>query len=215
MLRFIVLLSLTGLAWAQTIDDVVIPRKTELFIRLERSISSRTATAGDKFYGRIAVPVTINDHIIIPSESYVIGHVESAKEAGRVRGTGALGLRLDTVILPDGTTRELQATLSSAEGYETSQPNEEGKVKAQSDQGSVAAESGVKGASVGAVTGGVTRHSWSGVGMGAGIGAATGAVLGVLKKNNEVNLPSGSSITVVLDSDVRFVKPATKQEGAQ
>jgi hypothetical protein len=210
MFRLIVLLSLSGLAWAQSIDEIVIPKKTELFITLERSISSKTAAAGDKFYGRVAVPITQNDRIVIPTGSYVIGHVDAAREAGRLRGKGSLGLRLDTIILPDGVTREIQAVLTSAEGYENTPPNEKGQVQASGGQGGVVAKDATTGASVGAVTGAAAGRSWSDVGLGAGLGAATGAIIGALKKNDEVNLPRGTSITVVLDSDVRFVKPAAK-----
>ena len=58
-----------------TLDDVVIPRKTELFITLQQTLSTKAAGGGHKFFGKLVVPVTANDRIIIPVQSYVIGHV--------------------------------------------------------------------------------------------------------------------------------------------
>ncbi len=198
---------------AQTIDEVTIPKKTEIFITLERSISSRTASTGDKFFGLVAVPITQNDKIVVPVGTYILGHVDSFRRAPRVKGQGELILRFDTVILPDGTTREMRAALSSAEGYETDKTTEEGKVHAAGDQTEEVAKKAATGAGTGAVVGSIAKHSWSGAGIGAGVGAATGAVLGVFKRNNDVNLPKGSSVTIVLDNDIRFVKPSPVKQG--
>jgi hypothetical protein len=213
MLNSLIVLWLAAATAGQTIDDLVIPRKTEIFITLERSINTRTAAAGDKFYGRIAVPVTQNDRIVVPVGSYIIGHVDAAREAGRVKGRASLALKFDTVILPDGTTREIRAVLSSAEGYETAPPSEEGKLEGEGVQAEDVAKGAVTGASVGTTVGVIGTRSWKGAGIGAGAGAATGAIIGALKKNQEVNLPRGSSITVVLDTDIKFVRPTPDRQG--
>ncbi|RPI29117.1 MAG: hypothetical protein EHM61_02670 [Acidobacteria bacterium] len=209
----LVLAGLLGPVSAQTIDNVTISKKTEIFITLERSISSRTASTGDKFYGRIAVPVTVNDKIVLPVGSYVIGHVDTSKEAGRLRGKAELGLKFDTIILPDGTTRDIRAVLASAEGYETGSPDEEGKIQASGGQAEDIGKGTLAGGTVGGTIGGLGSRSWRGVGIGAGAGAATGAIIGALKKNREVDLPKGASITVVLDSDIRFAKPEPPSQG--
>jgi hypothetical protein len=207
MLNSLLLLWFAAATGGQTIDELVIPRKTEIFVTLERRISTKTAAAGDKFYGRIAVPITQNDQVVIPVGSYVIGHIDSAREAGRVRGKASLALKFDTIILPNGTTREMRAVLSSAEGYETAPPSEEGSLEGEGVRPEDVARGAVTGASIGTTVGVVGTRSLKGAGIGAGAGAATGAVIGALRKNQEVDLPRGSSITVVLDTDVRFVRP--------
>ncbi len=213
MLRLLVLVGLCSFLKAQTIDDVTISKKTEIFITLERSISTRTATTGDKFYGRIAVPVTANDKIVLPVGSYIIGHVDTSKEAPRLRGKAELGLKFDTIILPDGTTRDIEAVVASAEGYENSSPNEEGKIQASGGQGAEVGKGAVAGGTIGAMAGGWGSRSLKGVGIGGGAGAATGAIIGALKKNKEVDLPKGASITVILDNDIHFTKPAPAAPG--
>lgn len=214
LVHLLVLAGLCGFVRAQTIDDLTIPRKTEIFITLERSISTRTATSGDKFFGKIAVPLTSNDKIIVPVGSFIIGHVDTSKEAPRLRGKAELGLKFDTIILPDGTTREIQAILGSAEGYETAAPDEEGKVSASGGQAETVGKGALAGGSIGMLGGGLAnRGSWKGVVIGGGAGAATGAIVGALMKNKEVDLPRGSSITVILDNDIRFTKPAPPPQG--
>jgi len=215
----ILFLAFSGFCLGQTIDEIVVPRKTEMFVTLERALHTRTAVPGDSFFGRVAVPWTQNDKILIPAGSYVKGQVETAKKAGRIKGTGEITLRFNLLILPDGTTREFQAMASSAEGYETKSGNEEGTVKAQSEQASDVGRGAMVGAPVGATVGAVAGaagdnrdYDWSrartGALIGAGAGAGVGALVGLLLRNKEVDLTKGTVITVVLDKDVRFVKPA-------
>ncbi len=209
----ILLLAFSNLCLAQTIDDVVISRKTEMFIRLERAVNSRTAAVGDAFFGQVAVPVTQNDKVVIPAGSYVKGQVESTKKAARIKGTGQMTLRFSVLILPDGTTREFHAMVTSAEGYETRSDSEEGQIKAESAQASDVGKGIIYGAPIGATAGGVAHRSRTGALAGAGGGAAIGAIVGLLFRNEEVDLPRGTTVTVVLDQDVRFVKPAPEKQG--
>ena len=215
--QILILIALTASTlWtvlAQTIDEVTIPRKTEVFITLEKSISTRTAAVGDKFFGQVSVPITQNDKIVVPVGSYIIGHVDSIRRAPRVKGQGELTLRFDTVILPDGTTREMRAAVSSAEGYETDKTSEEGKIQASGESTEDTAKGTAAGAATGGTIGSIAGRSWKGAGIGAGIGAATGAVVGILKRNKEVMLPKGSSVTIILDNDIRFVRPAPVKTG--
>jgi type IV secretion system protein VirB10 len=213
MWRPIVCCGFTLALFAQTIDEVTVRRKTEIFITLERSLSTRTAQAGDKFYGTVAVPVTLDDRIIIPVGSYIIGQVDASRKPGRVKGAGEIGLKFDTVILPDGTTRQIAAVVGSAEGYESGRPNEEGKIKAEGDQGEATAKGALGGGVSGGAIGAMAGRSWKGAGVGAGVGAATGAIIGLLTRNKDVVLPKGASVTVVLENDVRFVKPASGSRG--
>ena len=86
-----------------TLDDLVIPSKTDIFLTLQQSISTKAAGRGNKFFGKLVVPVTANDKIVIPVGSYVIGHVLAANEPGYLKGSAELLLAFDSIILPDGT----------------------------------------------------------------------------------------------------------------
>ncbi len=208
----LVFLISTALSMAQDLDHVVIPRKTDIFVTLGRSLNTKTATAGDKFYATVAVPVTIQDQIVIPVGSYIIGHVDTLKEAGRIKGRGQIDLHFDTVILPSGLTRRMVAVVASAEGYGSSN-EKEGAIEAESDQGAEVGRKAVTGGVTGAAIGSVAGRSWKGAGIGGAIGAAGGAVIGLLEKNREVVLPRGTSITIQLTDDVGFVKPEPPPQG--
>jgi hypothetical protein len=198
---------------AESIDDQILPRKTEIFIELKRSLNSKTVRPGDKFPAVVEVPVTLNDQIVIPVGSFILGHVKDQETAGYLKGRASLLLSFDSVILPGGTTRMMRAAVESAEGYRTKPNTEEGELVAG---GSQTEEVGV-GAATGAVTGVITGATIGilssgasvprGAGVGAAVGAAGGALLGLLKKGEEVELPAGTSLTIQLQEATRFVKP--------
>ena len=73
MNRLIVFLAAFSCLLGQNLDDLVIAEKTEIFLTLQRTISTQTIQSGDKFFGLIAVPVTYEDQIVIPVGSHVIG----------------------------------------------------------------------------------------------------------------------------------------------
>ncbi len=193
------------------LDTVVLPRKTDLHIELKKGINSRTARHGDKFSALVEVPVTVNDSIVIPVGSYVLGHVVRSKRSGHVKGKAELLLGFDTLILPDGTTRQIVAVVDSAENYPTQDELEEGTLQAPGSQGAEVGIGAISGAATGAITGatvGVFRgETLKGAGIGAAVGAAGGAIISLLKKGEEVELPKGSSLTIQLQDSVRFVKP--------
>lgn len=204
-------------AWSQTLDDVVLPSKTEVFIQLQRSINSKTASPGDKFSALVEVPVTHRDKILIPVGSFVIGHIVERAGAGRIKGKAELLLAFDTVILPDGTTRKMRAAVQAAEGFRTDSADEEGRIEASGSQAAevlgAAAETAVTGAITGATIGLFRGQTLRGAGIGAAIGAAGGGLIGLLQRGEEVELPRGSSLTIQLQDPARFVKPTPPPVG--
>ncbi len=208
-LAWVLLIVSCAACFAQTLDDAVVPRKTEIFVKIQRSLNTKTARTGDRFHGQVEVPVTVEDKIIIPQGSFIIGHVDISQTGGRVKGKAEMRLLFDTVILPGGTTRDIRAVLSSAEGQKLDPTREDGTMQGQGGQageaGGTATKGAIPGAGIGAIAGG-----WKGAGIGAAAGAATGALVGLLKKGKHVQLPRGSSITIQLEDDIQFVKPSPR-----
>ena len=198
----------------QIIDDSVIPGKSDIFISLQQSLSTRSARSGDKFSSQVEVPVTADDEIVIPVGSYIIGFVDRSKRAGRIKGKAELTLKFDTVILPDGTTRYMRAGVHSSEGYATELDGEEGTLQGQGgSHGEVvagAARGAVTGTIVGVTAGAMRGSMGRGAAAGAAIGAAVGGLMALFRRGEDVVLPRGSTLTIRLQDDVHFEKPAPR-----
>jgi hypothetical protein len=217
VLLLIGFLIFSSVASAQNLDGVILPAKTDIYVRLQRSLNSKTVSPGDKFSTLVEVPVTVDDQIVIPVGSYLLGHVASKETAGYLEGKANLVLIFDTVILRNGVTRQLRAYVQSAEGYESNPENEDGELVAGGNQGEEVAAGAATGAVIGLITAG-TAHVFShgnprAFEIGPGIGAAGGALLGLLKKGDEVELPRGTSLTIQLQDEVEFVKPEPRSRG--
>lgn len=198
----------------QTIDDTIIPGKSDIFISLQQSLNTKSARPGDKFSSQVEVPVTARDRIIIPVGSYIIGYVDKSKRAGRLKGKAELTLKFDTVILPDGTTRYMRAGVHSSEGYATELDGEEGTLQGHDgSHGEVVAGAAsgavtgtIVGISAGAMRGGLGR----GAAAGAAIGAAVGGLIALFQRGEDVVLPRGSTLTIQLQDDVHFEIPVPR-----
>ena len=88
ILSFCMFLLSSTLGAQVDLNEVTIPRKTEIFVKLERALSSKTSVGGERFHGRIEVPVTMNDQIIVPAGSFILGQVESVHKPGYFKGPG-------------------------------------------------------------------------------------------------------------------------------
>src|SRR6266403_1089261 len=178
-------------------DKVMVPAGTRVAVVLENGISTRSAKAGDSLYFRTSFPITQNNRVIIPVGSYLRGELLESKRPGRIKGRGEFRMRLNTLILPNGYTVDLNAVPRSADtgGKETMDP--EGKVTSPGGKGKDAetvATTTVTGAGIGAIAAGA-----KGAGIGAGIGGLAGLGAVLLTRGPEAELPRGSTLDIVLE----------------
>ena len=176
---------------------VTVPAGTKIPLRLENSISTKSARPGDGVYMRTIFPVAVDNTLVIPVGTYVQGVITDVKRPGRVSGRAEVLFRFTTLIYPDGYTFSIPGALNSVPGAENSKvKDKEGTVQADStkgrDVGTIAAPAAT-GALIGAVAAG---------GKGAGIGGGAGAVVGIatvlLTRGNDVRLEQGSTVEMVL-----------------
>ena len=168
--------------------DIVVPKGTHVLLVLVNEVSTRHAKEGDRVYLRTDAPVAAGGRVAIPRWSDVAGTITRTKPAGRVSGKGQLYIRFDSLILPNGVSREFHAR----------PPGDEGKVEGngKSADGRTVMEGAGMGATVGAITRGLP---------GAAVGGAAGALAGVLlSRNQDVVLRPGTHIEMVLDRDLVF-----------
>jgi type IV secretion system protein VirB10 len=196
-----------ALAFTLSAAAAEIPAGTHVLLRMQNSVTTRTAKEGDRVYLQTASPVSVEDSIVIPVGSHVQGVVTYARRPGKVKGRAELGIRLESLILPGGRTLKLQPRVAAVESDANGQfVSEEDRVKQApntgKDAGQVAIYAG-SGAALGAMIGRIGDGSaLRGAGVGAGAGAAVGLVQTLLTRGNEVELRQGSTVDVVFDRPV-------------
>lgn len=198
--------SRNGSAGAAVVGPVVatytLPRNQYFRLRMNQTLNSGTSRVGDRFQSTVLTPVYAGGVEVVPAGSIVEGRVTTVSPA-RTRGReGQIGMQFDSVVLPDGTTYQLDGALTELQDSRAGKVDAENEVTGKSsDKRNVAYVGG--GTAGGAVLGGAI-----GGGKGAGIGAIIGAGAGVagvmLSKGNEAELRSGTEIGMVTTRPIIF-----------
>ncbi len=186
----------------------VVPAETTIPLVLENTINTRSTHVGQAIYCETIFPITVGDRIIIPKGSSIKGSVTQVVRPGRIKGRAQIGLRFETLILPNGTTRSLRATLS---GFGTTGDEQfsqkEAKIKGAGTKGEDAgkvARSTVSGAEVGTIVGAVKGSPGKGLGVGSLAGAAGGLIWVLASRGKDVILPSGTNLELQLSAPLVF-----------
>ncbi len=198
-MRSILMLSFLAL----TSSAAEIPQGAHVLLRMENSLSTRTAKEGDFVYLRTAVPIASSGEIAVPAGSYVQGVVTESKQSGRVKGRAQLAIRLETLTLESGKVYKFAPHVSSVDSGETGQKvvGSENAIEAAPGKGQDAQRIAILAGS-GAGIGGIADQSWKGAGIGAGVGSAVGLATVLLTRGKEVELRQGSTLDVVFDRPV-------------
>jgi hypothetical protein len=156
-------------------------------VKVLNTLASDTSKVEDPVKGSIAKSVVVSGATAIPEGSQLTGSIIEAKESGRVKGKAALAFRFDRLVIRGETHRIQTASVSN---------------QAAQDKKSDVKKGGI-GAGLGAVVGGI-----AGGGKGAAIGAVAGGVGTVMvTKGNEVEVPPGTIVTVLLQDPLTVSVP--------
>lgn len=187
---------------------IVIPRDTTIPMILLNTINTRSAYVGQSIYCESIYPITSGNRIIIPKGTSIRGTVTRVVRPGHIKGRAQLGLRFDELILPNGTTRHLRATLAgfgSAED-DTFKPKE-GQIQGGGSKGKDAqtvAETTIPGAEIGTIVGATKGAPLEGLGIGSAAGAAAGVAWILATRGKEIVLEHGTSLDLQLLQPVNF-----------
>jgi hypothetical protein len=168
-----------------------IPAGTKLAITLETAVSSKDANVGDAVQAKSAEPLVVDGIVLAPEGSAIAGKVREVVRASKNKSEETMA-RLDMsfhTLATVGGSEKIHGTLLG------------GEKKAGSTTGRDAAiivGSGVAGAVLGKVIG----KSGKATAAGGVVGAAAGMGVAAMQKGNEVSLPAGTKLTIVLDSPV-------------
>jgi hypothetical protein len=158
----------------------VIPAGQELDVRLETTLSSKTAKVEQRFNATTVADLMQNGMALIPAGSRVRGVVSAVNPADRIHRAGSLTLSFDQL---DVRGRNYPMRAQATNVFESGGIREE------------APTAGI-GAGAGAIVGGI---------LGGVKGAILGAVIGAggaiaATEGKDIDLPSGSIVRIRLDS---------------
>ena len=168
---------------------VNLPAGTNLLVRLDQDLGSKTSQPGDNFSATIEDAVVVNGQTVVPRGATAEGTVIDAKPLGRFKGGAVLSIRLERVHTKWGSYPVATSSISRAE---------KGKGKRT---GLFAAGGGGFGALVGGLAGGGKGALIGGL-AGAGAGTATSAFTG----NKEIFLPAETMLTFRLEHSVHITE---------
>jgi hypothetical protein len=171
---------------APTPESIVVPEGTAVTMTLETTASSATSHEGDTVVAKLTESIRIGDRVVVPSGSEVRGRVTAAIPSGRVKGRARLALSFDSIVI---------------RGREVPIEAEPIDITAKSAKKRDAAIVG-GGAGAGAIIGGIINGG-KGAAVGALIGAGAGGGAVLATKGYEVQLPSGTALTVHLTQPAR------------
>jgi hypothetical protein len=179
-----------------------IPAGTKVLLTIRSAINTKTAQAGDGVYLQSSFPVIANGRAVIPAGVYVQGVVDSVERHIRIKGPAKLTMHFTSIIFPNGSVVEIPGQVNSLPGSDGPKvKGDEGTVQQSSSVGDVAKAAGqgaAIGAGVGGISGGVNGHPVEGLGLGAATGGVVGAAVALFTHGNDINIPSGTPIEMVL-----------------
>jgi len=169
---------------------------------LKSGINTKTAQQGDGVYLVSSFPVVEDSRIMIPEGVYVQGIVDRVQRPGRVKGRARLDLHFTTMIFPNGSVVAVPGVINSLPGSAGPKvKGNEGTVEQAGnkgrDIGNIAQATAI-GAETGVIAGAASGHIGEGIGYGSLAGAAAGALYTLFTRGDEIMIPAGTSIEMVL-----------------
>jgi hypothetical protein len=166
---------------------VTVPVGTDLKIRLNDTLSSKTARVGDQFTATVIDPVKY-------SEAKVRGHVASIFKSGKVNGKTTMNLAFNSIETTDGLKGKLHGYVTRVYGKESGKADNEGGIESGSRTNQAIKRGGI-GAAAGAIIGGIAGGG-KGAAIGLIIGGAGGAGSLAVKGAKELKLESGTELLI-------------------
>jgi hypothetical protein len=185
----------------------VVPQGTELMAALDQPLSTKNSKVGESFTATVQKDVPASDgSVAIPAGAKIQGQVveaEQGKTLPTVRGKGRLNMRFNSILLPNGASVPVSATLVSVHGSTRgASAGNEGEVSGGTSGKEAAKKVGI-GAAIGTVGGLIFGHAIRGL----LIGAIAGGGYVLATEGKDVNLPAETGLKLRLEQNVSV--PAT------
>src|SRR5713101_2867578 len=189
-------------------EVITIPAGTHLLMKLISPLHTTSSTPGSGVYLETAFPIVENSRVVIPEHTRVMGVVTDERRPGRVQGRAQMRLRFTQLILPDNHELSVVGSLQSLPGSSTNRTvNHEGTIEPV-DQIDADVYTVAKTTGAGVLVGSI-RHVGIGVGRGALIGAGLGLAKVLFTRGDEISLPVGTKIEMVLQRPLTVQPPSS------
>lgn len=181
-----------------------VPAGKRIRVRMEDTISSKTAKVGDRFNVIVREPVYASTGaVVVPEGSELVGRVDAVVPARKGGKPGTLDLSFVQVVLPNGSKRAINGSLTELVSDD-----------AKSDNEGTASGDRMKHRKVIFIGGGGVGGAVLGGAIGGGKGALIGGLLGAgggflgerLTKGEEAEVKSGTEFGVYLNRSVSLPK---------
>jgi hypothetical protein len=177
---------------------------TSIRVRMNGTLSSKTARVGDRFTTTVTEPVySTNGVVVIPVGSTVTGRVDTVTASRKGGKPGEISVSFVSVKLPNGTTRAINGSLTDLNTEDAKSDNEGTASGDKMKHRKVIFIGG--GAGGGAILGGAV-----GGGKGALIGGIIGGIAGAIAENQtkgeEAEVRSGTEFGVYLNQSISMTK---------
>jgi hypothetical protein len=191
---------------AEASNTASIPAGSKIPLSLKQAISTKNAREGDAVYAETVFPFVLNEHVLVPSGTYVQGKIAHVERAGHGKGRAEILMHFTTLIYPSGYTVMLPASVENTPGADNhGVKDDEGTIQQDKDTGKKvedAAKNGVYGTLGGATAGGLATGGLNGARVGAGAGAVAGVAWALLKRGPDVKLEVGTSIEMEIQRPI-------------
>jgi len=170
--------------------NFVVPNGTQLTAILNNNLSTRSIRDNDRFTMTVRSPGQYDG-------ATIEGYVMNVDRAGRVTGRSEMTLNFDTIRLRDGRTYRFAGILENVRtpDGDVVQVDNEGAVRDDASQTSRTVTRTAIGSAVGAIIGAIAGGG-KGAAIGAVIGAGAGAGSVYIQGRTELELPTGTEISV-------------------
>lgn len=181
-----------------------VPAGKRIRVRMNETISSKTAKVGDRFTATVREPVySSTGVVVIPEGSEIIGRVDAVTPAAKGGKPGTIDMSFVQVELPNGSKRAINGSLTELVSDD-----------AKSDAEGTASGDKMKHRKVIFIGGGGAGGAILGAAIGGGKGALIGGLLGAgggflgekLTKGEEAEVKSGTEFGVYLNKAISLPK---------
>jgi hypothetical protein len=177
--------------------DFIIPDGATVVARLNTDLSTQNTREGDRFSMTVTSPMEYRDAVIE-------GHVSNVSRSGRVTGRSGMTFNFDRISLRDGRSYNFSGFVESVRNAsgETVRVDNEGTVEENGSQTGRTAQRAAIGTAVGAIIGAIASGG-KGAAIGAILGAGAGAGSVYVQGRDDLELLSGTEVTLRASSPRR------------